>query len=301
MDRVELLKTFVVIANEGSFTKAAARLNTSNQLVSKYVAQLEKQLDVRLFNRTTRKIHLTEAGIHCLQHANHIIESIEDMEGQLGLLNKQIKGVLHVSAPVSFSTLHLSDCLGAFQNAHPNVSINLQLNDRKVDVIDEGFDVALRIGKLASSSLVAVKITNINVALCASPAYLKKYGIPKHPSELRPEHYLEYAYINYDNDKSALNQALKVNAQKCPPKLSVNNGEVLTDVAKHIEGYVLQPTFIAASALKSGKLISILEDYLPEPTALYAVYPHRKLVSNKLRVFIDFLKTYFEDSPPWDK
>ncbi|MFZ8201715.1 LysR family transcriptional regulator [Alteromonas portus] len=204
MDKLLLLKTFSVVANEGSFTKAAEKLDTSNQLVSKYVAELEKQLDTRLFNRTTRKIHLTEAGQQCLQHANHILESVTDMESQLGLLNTEVKGVLHVSAPVSFSTLHLAGALSTFQQAHPSVSINLQLNDRKIDVIDEGFDVAIRAGHLANSTLVAKKITTIKLALCAAPAYLKKYGTPKHPSELKPEHYLEYSYVNYDSDKSAL-------------------------------------------------------------------------------------------------
>ncbi|APD90045.1 MULTISPECIES: LysR family transcriptional regulator [Alteromonas] len=301
MDRLTLLKTFVVVANEGSFTKAAVRLDTSNQLVSKYVAQLEKHLDARLFNRTTRKIHLTEAGRQCLQHANHILESINDMESQLGLFNTQAKGTLHVSAPVSFSTLHLAGAIGAFHHAHPHVSINLQLNDRKIDVIDEGFDVAIRAGHLASSSLVAKKITTINLALCVSPAYLKKYGRPLHPSDLKPEHYLEYSYVNYDNNQSELIAALKANAQKSPPKLTANNGEVLTNVAKQGEGYVLQPTFIVGEALKKGELVSILDEYIPQSIALYAVYPHRKLISNKLRVFIDFLCNYFEDTPFWDR
>ncbi|MCU7554096.1 LysR family transcriptional regulator [Alteromonas sp. ASW11-19] len=301
MDRIALLKTFVAAANEGSFTKAAEKLDTSNQLVSKYVAQLEKHLDARLFNRTTRRIHLTEAGRQCLQHANHILESINDMEGQLGLFNAQAKGVLHVSAPVSFSTLHLAGALGAFQNAHPHVSINLQLNDRKVDVVDEGFDVAIRAGHLASSTLVAKKITTVKLALCASPAYLEKYGMPSHPAELKPDHYLEYTYVNYDNDQSELIRALKANAQKYTPRLTANNGEVLLNVAKQGEGYVLQPTFIAGGALKRGELVSVLEAFVPEPVSLYAVYPHRKLVSNKLRVFIDFLSEYFEDIPYWDR
>lgn len=300
MDKLSLLKTFCVVANEGSFTKAAEKLDTSNQLVSKYVAELEKQLDTRLFNRTTRKIHLTEGGQQCLQHANHILESVNDMESQLGLLNAEAKGVLHVSAPVSFSALHLAGALSAFQQAHPNVSINLQLNDRKIDVIDEGFDVAIRAGHLANSTLVAKKITTIKLALCAAPAYLKKYGTPQYPADLKPEHYLEYSYINYDSDKSVLIAALKANAQRVTPKLIANNGEVLTSVAKQGEGYVLQPTFIAGEALKNGELVSILDDFVPQSIALYAVYPHRKLISNKLRVFIDFLSNYFTDTPYWD-
>lgn len=301
MDKLLLLKTFAVVVSEGSFTKAADKLGSSNQLVSKYIAELEKQLDTRLFNRTTRKIHLTEAGQQCLQHANHILESVNDMESQLGLLNSEAKGVLHVSAPVSFSTLHLAGAFSAFQRAHPRVSINLQLNDRKVDVVDEGFDVAIRAGHLANSTLVAKKITTIQLALCASPSYLEKYGTPEHPSELKPEHYLEYSYVNYDNDESELIVALKANANKVTPRLTANNGEVLTNVAKQGEGYVLQPTFIAGEALKNGELVSILHDFVPQAISLYAVYPHRKLISNKLRVFIDFLSNYFEDTPYWDK
>jgi|TARA_Y100000994_G_scaffold103797_1_gene85562 DNA-binding transcriptional LysR family regulator len=301
MDKLLLLKTFAVVVSEGSFTKAADKLGSSNQLVSKYIAELEKQLDTRLFNRTTRKIHLTEAGQQCLQHANHILESVNDMESQLGLLNSEAKGVLHVSAPVSFSTLHLAGALSAFQQAHPRVSINLQLNDRKVDVVDEGFDVTIRAGHLANSTLVAKKITTIQLALCASPSYLEKYGTPEHPSELKPEHYLEYSYVNYDNDESELIAALKANANKVTPRLTANNGEVLTNVAKQGEGYVLQPTFIAGEALKNGELVSILHDFVPQAISLYAVYPHRKLISNKLRVFIDFLSNYFEDTPYWDK
>lgn len=301
MDKLLLLKTFAVVVSEGSFTKAADKLGSSNQLVSKYIAELEKQLDTRLFNRTTRKIHLTEAGQQCLQHANHILESVNDMESQLGLLNSEAKGVLHVSAPVSFSTLHLAGALSAFQQAHPRVSINLQLNDRKVDVVDEGFDVAIRAGHLANSTLVAKKITTIQLALCASPSYLEKYGTPEHPSELKPEHYLEYSYVNYDNDESELIAALKANTNKVTPRLTANNGEVLTNVAKQGEGYVLQPTFIAGEALKNGELVSILHDFVPKAISLYAVYPHRKLISNKLRVFIDFLSNYFEDTPYWDK
>lgn len=301
MDRIALLKAFVVVATEGSFTKAAEKLNTSNQLVSKYVAQLEQHLDVRLFNRTTRRIHLTEAGQQCLQHANHILESVHDMEGQLGLLNTEPKGVLYVSAPVTFATLHLADAIAAFQNAHPHVSINLQLNDRKVDLVDEGFDVAIRAGHLTSSSLVAKKLTTVKFALCASPAYLARNGVPSHPGELNPAHYLEYTYINYDVDQSGLLNTLKTNAQQSPPRLTANNGEVLLNVAKQGQGYVLQPTFIAGDALQRGELVSVLAAFVPEPVSLYAVYPHRRLVSNKLRVFIDFLADYFKGIPYWDQ
>ena len=169
MDRIDTLNAFVAVANQGNFNKAAEKLGLSNQLVSKYVSQLEDHLGARLFNRTTRKVHLTEAGEHCLQHALQILESIKDMEGHVGQLQNKAQGLLKISAPVSFATLHLSPLIKDFIAAHPAVDIDLQLNDRKVDVVEEGYDVALRIGHLKSSSLICKNITPIRLVLCASP------------------------------------------------------------------------------------------------------------------------------------
>ncbi|OHU84334.1 MULTISPECIES: LysR family transcriptional regulator [Pseudoalteromonas] len=300
MDRVDLLKAFVTVATEGSFTKAADKLDTSNQLVSKYVSQLESYLGARLFNRTTRRIHLTEAGEQCLQYAKHILEGISDMEGHVGQFQLEAKGLLRVSAPVSFSTLHLASLLRDFKQAHPGVSIDLQLSDRKVDVVEEGFDVALRIGNLSSSSLVAKKIAPIRLVMCASPAYLAEHGEPKHPSELKEGHYLRYSYMDYSQNDSPLINTLKQRSQKGDVSLVVNNGEILAEAAIGGQGYVLQPTFIVSRALQQGTLKIILNDYEPAPTALYALYPHRKLMSHKLRVFIDFLSNYFGQPPYWD-
>ena len=301
MDRFDAMKAFVTVATEGSFTGAALRLNTSNQLVSKYVAQLEEHLGARLFNRTTRKIHLTEAGEQCLQHCKHILECLSDMEGDIGELKQQAQGRLHISAPVSFATLHLAPLLRDFRKQHPAVSIDLQLNDRKVDVIEEGFDVALRIGRLKSSSLIAKKIAPIRMVLCASPDYLRKNGEPHNPSELIKGHYLKYTYTDYGHTASELLQALKQRHQDKASQLSANNGEVLVEAAVAGEGYALQPTFIAGAALKRGQLKTFLQDYEIEPLALYAVYPHRKLIATKLRAFIDFSGNYFGDPPYWDR
>ncbi|WP_105169870.1 LysR family transcriptional regulator [Pseudoalteromonas sp. T1lg23B] len=300
MDRVDLLKTFVTVATQGSFTKAADQLEISNQLVSKYVSQLENYLGARLFNRTTRRIHLTEAGEQCLQYAKHILEGISDMEGHVGQFQSQAKGLLRVSAPVTFSTLHLASLIRDFKQAHPLVGIDLQLNDRKVAVIEEGFDVALRIGNLSSSSLIAKKIAPIRLVMCASPDYLAKHGEPKHPEQLKEGHYLRYSYMDYSLNNSPLINTLKQRSQRDDSGLVINNGEILAEAAIAGQGYVLQPTFIVSKALQQGKLKMILSDYEPAPTALYALYPHRKLMSNKLRVFIDFLSNYFGQPPYWD-
>jgi DNA-binding transcriptional LysR family regulator len=301
MDRFDAMKAFVTVATEGSFTQAANKLDTSNQLVSKYVSQLEEHLGARLFNRTTRRIHLTEAGEQCLQHAKHILESLDDMEGSIGELRKKAQGLLHISAPVSFSTLHLSPLIRDFRKKFPDVGVDLQLNDRKIDVVDEGFDVALRIGKLESSSLIAKKIAPIRMVVCASPDYLAKYGEPERPEDLIKGHFLTYSYMNYGKAESPLSSALKQRSQDKVSQFTANNGEVLVEAAVAGEGYILQPTFIAGEALKQKKLKVILSDHEPDSLALYAVYPHRKLIATKLRAFIDFLSNYYGEIPYWDQ
>lgn len=301
MDRFDAMKAFVAVATEGSFTQAAIRLDTSNQLVSKYVAQLEQYLGTRLFNRTTRRIHLTEAGEHCLQHAKQILENLEDMEGSIGVLRHQAQGLLRISAPVSFSTLHLSPLIRDFRRRFPEVGVDLQLNDRKVDVVEDGFDVALRIGQLKSSSLIARKIAPIRMVVCASPSYLAKYGEPEKPEDLIQGHFLTYSYMDYGRTDSPLYSTLKKRSQEKVSQFSANNGEVLVEAAIAGEGYILQPTFIAGEALKKKQLKVILSDYEPDSLALYAVYPHRKLIATKLRAFIDYLGSYYGEIPYWDQ
>ena len=160
MDRISAMRAFITVVDEGAFARAAERLDTSPQLISKYVSQLEQHLGVRLLNRTTRKVHLTEAGSRYYQRASQLLDDLDDMESQLGDMQGQAQGLLRISAPVSFATQHLAALLCDFQKAHPAVGIDVQLNDRKVDIVEEGFDVALRIGHLKSSSLIARKIAS---------------------------------------------------------------------------------------------------------------------------------------------
>ena len=301
MDRIDTMKAFVTVANEGNFKKAADRLNSSSQLVSKHVSQLEEHLGVRLFNRTTRKVHLTEAGAQCLHHANQILENMQDMEQHLGQMQSEVQGLLNISAPVSFATLHLSPLIREFRKLHPAIGVNLQLNDRKVDLVDEGFDIALRIGYLKNSSLIAKFIAPIRLVVCASPNYLEKHGVPKAPYSLIPEHHLRYSYMEYNQPNVPVLEAFKQSNRIQDRGVECNNGEVLKDAAIAGEGYILQPTFIVGEAVKQGKLSIVLEDFEQEPMALYAVYPHRKLLASKMRVFIDFLSHYFGDPPYWDR
>jgi len=300
MDRIDAMRAFVAVVTEGSFSNAANTLQLSPQLVSKYVSKLEEQLNTRLLNRTTRKVSLTEAGSHYFGHAQQILLSIDDMESKLGGLQQNPKGVLRISAPVSFALKHMAKLITDFQIHYPLVKVDLQLTDRKVDIVEEGFDVALRIGQLKSSSLIAKKVAPIRVVLCAAPEYLKKYGTPTQPEDLERHRYLHYSYMNMDG-KDDIYQLLKAKYLKQGSELRSNNGDVLVDAAIAGAGIVLQPTFIISEALSSGKLVVVLPKLEPEALGLYAVYAHRKLLPHKVRCFIDFVEGYYGTPPYWDE
>lgn len=300
MDRIDAMRAFVSVVTEGSFSKAASAMQLSPQLVSKYVSKLEERLDVRLLHRTTRKVSLTEAGTHYFQHAQQILLSIDEMDSQLGGLQQSPKGTLRISAPVSFALKHLSQLLTEFQLQYPLVNIDLQLNDRKVGIVDEGFDIVLRIGRLKSSSLIAKQVAPIRLMLCAAPAYLQKQGIPRQPEDLKHHRYLHYSYMEMEG-KDPISHWLRAKNSESSGEFRSNNGDVLVGSAIAGAGIVLQPSFITSEAISRGELVEVLPEFAPEPIGLYAVYPHRKLLPHKVRCFIDFIDGYYGSPPYWDQ
>jgi DNA-binding transcriptional LysR family regulator len=299
VDRIDAMRVFVAVVTEGSFSRAAELLDMSPQLASKYLSQLESRLDVRLLNRTTRKVSVTEAGTRYFEHAQQILASVDEMEHELGDLQQDPRGTLRVSAPVSFAISHMAGLVTDFQARYPAVDIDLQLNDRKVDIVEEGFDIALRIGHLKSSSLIARRIAPVRIVLCASPAYLARYGTPQTPGELKGHRYLRYSYLEAAG-RDAIIQYLTTKDREHRGELVSNNGHVLVEAAIAGAGIGFQPTFIAGAAIAEGKLQQLLPDYETEPLGLYAVYAHRKLLPSKVRCFIDFIDGYFGDPPYWD-
>lgn len=295
MDRLEAMRTFVSVVNEGAFTRAAERLGHSPQLVSKYVSQLEQRLGSRLLNRTTRRVSLTEAGRVYYQRAQQVLAEIDEMESQLGDLQHSPRGQLRISAPVSFASRHMAGLLGDFRQAYPQVQIDLNLNDRRVDIVEEGFDIALRIGQLQDSSLIARKMAPINLAWVASPDYLRAHGTPQSPEELADHHYLKYSY---SDDSLLLGRGAGSLVQQ--HGISCNNGDVLVEAAIQGAGIALQPTFIAGPAIADGRLVTLMPAHTPEPLGLYAVYAHRQLLASKVRSFIDFMDGYYGAPPSWD-
>ncbi|QDF75038.1 MULTISPECIES: LysR family transcriptional regulator [Shewanella] len=298
MDRIDTMKAFTAVVQEGSFTKAADRLGLSSQLVSKYVSQLEEHLKVRLLNRTTRRVNVTEAGRAYFERCQQVLIDIEEMDNALTNLSETASGLLKVSAPMSFGIHHLPSALVKFQQQHPDVKLDITLTDKKVDLLEDGVDVALRIGQLSNSSLIAKKLTPIKLVVCASPAYLAERGEPKTSADLVHHNYLHFSYSDLGAAFGRFGEHFS--ALKIPSDFACNNGDMLVEAAIAGRGIVVQPTFLVSKAFRRGQLKAILTDYAPEPFGLYAVYVHRKFLASKVRCFVDALSQYYGKTPYWD-
>lgn len=298
MDRLTALEVFLQIAATGSFTEAARRLNTSKSSVSKQIAELEQRLGVRLLNRTTRRLSLTEAGLLLQERAGQIVGEFEELEHALSSAQLKPSGLLRVNAPVSFGILHVAPTIPPFLEQHPEMEIDLTLNDRFVDLVNEGFDLAIRIGELSDSSLMARSLAAVRLIACASPGYLAKHGTPATPRDLARHNCLFYSYQPYQQEWRFTDAAGLVHRVQVRGNLRANNGDALLTAAKQGLGVVLSPDFMAAPALASGELVALLPDCLSRRLSVQAVYPFTRHVPAKVRAFIDHLVATFE-RPSW--
>ncbi len=300
-DHLGAMAVFARVVDAGSFSRAAEALGLSKSAVSKQVARLEDRLGARLLNRTTRKLSLTEAGAAFHAGCRQMLAEAEDAEAAVGHLAQAPRGTLHVNAPMTFGQQHVAPALPEFMARYPELDVNLQLNDRTVDLVAEGFDVAVRIGRLADSSLVARRLAPQNTAVVAAPEYLDRHGRPEHPQELDRHACLLYSYL-------ASGPVWHFRGRDGPVRVPVagrleaNNGDVLLAAAKGGAGIARLPTFICGDAVRAGELERLLPGWVDTAdAAVYAVYPASRQVSPKLRVFIDFLAARFGPAPYWDR
>lgn len=300
MDRFTELQTFVTAADRESFSAAADSLGLSRALVSKHIAGLEQRLGVRLFNRTTRRVVLTEAGRAFAVRARNILDELALAEGESARTQTEARGLLRVNAPVGFGWMHLAPLLPKFMAQHPGLRVDLTLNDRLVDIVEEGYDVALRIGKLTDSSLVAKKLARSDTVLAASPAYLKTHGTPKHPSELSNQACLGYHYWALRDRWPFTGPDGREITVKVSGPLDANNGDALCELAVRGLGFILHPAFYMADHLRRGRLVPVLQDWKTLELGIYAIYPPGRALPAKTRVFIDMLSKAWGDNPPWN-
>ena len=294
MDRFLEMRTFVQVVDTGSFVGAAEPLDMSKAAVSRYVADLEARLGVRLLHRTTRRLSLTEDGEVFYLRCKELLGGLDAAEAEVTARSGDAVGQLRVNAPVSFGILYLAPVWAAFKARHPQVSFDVTLSDRVVDIVEEGFDLAIRITQLQNSSLISRRLASTRMVLCASPTYLARQGTPVHPSELVQHHILAYSYWS-SRDEWAFDGPDGVVVVKTTPCLRSNNGDTCRAVALAHEGIILQPSFMVGADLAAGTLVELCPGYRALEMGIHAVYSSRKHVAPKVRLLIDFLVEHFAE------
>lgn len=300
MDRLDSMEAFVRVAESHSFSEAARRLGLSKSVVSRQVSALEGHLGARLFHRTTRSLSLTEVGQAYYEHCSRILAEIEEANLSVSSLQAEPRGKLRVNAPMSFGILHLAPLLPAFLERHPQIDIDMAMNDRFVSLVEEGFDVAVRIGKLEDSTLIARHLAPIRRVVCASPAYLQRHGTPLTPDDLAGHDCLCYSNLATPDEWQFCTADDRRWPVEVNGRLRVNNGDALRAAALAGIGLAMLPSFIVGRDLQAGTLVSILADFIPQSIAAHAVYPHNRHLSPKVRAFVDFLAEHFGPRPYWD-
>jgi len=300
MDRLTAMQAFVTVIERGGFTAAAMQLPISRAGVSKHVAELEAHLDVRLLNRTTRKISMTEAGQAYYERCKRILEDIKDSECEVSGITSVPNGRLRINVPMTYGINRIGPILAEFSQLYPRISFDLTLSDRMVDVIDEGYDLVIRIANLSDSSLIARKLAHCEFTLCASPGYIHQHGEPNVPEDLSNHACLLYKLFSGGNEWELFNRVENL-AQprnvKVSGPLSTNNGEIIAQAARDGMGIAMLPSFITEQYLAAGCLVTVLDQYEIKPTNVYAIYPSNRHLSAKVRHFIDYLAAKLNNYP----
>lgn len=289
MNTLPYIETFSAVIESGSFTAAAEVLGISRPVVSKQISALEQHLGVQLLNRTTRSLHLTQAGEVFASYSRKILSDVREAEQSVLPLHSEPQGLLRVLLPESFALSLLPEVLLQFQQKYPKIELDIHVSGQPMNLVEEGFDVAIRVGELEDSSLIARLLMPCGLHACASPEYFKKHGRPEHPNELKKHNCLIYSQRpNADQwlFKDEQGESIRI---KVKGNLRSSLGNILMAAAQNGSGIFTGPTFMIAEALKEGTLETVLDQYTPMTTGLYIIYPQSKLVSTKVRAFVDFI------------
>jgi DNA-binding transcriptional LysR family regulator len=300
LDRLTGLEVFVRVAGAGSLSAAARAMGMSQTMVTKHVAALESRLGVKLFHRTTRRLSITEAGRNYLESSGRILAEIEAADAAVAADRVEPRGLLRLNAPVSFGARQIAPLFAEFALRHPRVTVELGLNDRLVDLVEEGWDLAIRIGNLSNSSLIARRIAPCRIAVCAAPSYLKARGTPRTVASLADHNCLGYTLSQRTPiDRWVFGADVGV---QISGNLRANNGDALRAAAIAGQGIIHQPTFIVADDIRDGRLVALtLDQPTVELGGIYAVFLPDRHPPARVRAFIDFVAGRFAPEPPWDR
>lgn len=300
MDRFADMLMFVKVVEAASISGGADRLDIAKSAVSRRLADLESRLGVQLLQRTTRRLNLTESGRAYYERCVRILADVEEAELAVSTAHGALRGKLRVALPLSFGLLHVAPLIQAFSRLHPGIEFDLDFNDRQIDLMQEGFDLAVRIATLADSSLIARRLTLIRHIVCASPDYLARHGRPASPDDLA-----NHAGLGYSNQANPglwhyQTPSGEGRTVKIPIRLLANNGDFLCQMAIAGHGILVQPSFYVAEAIKRGELVPLLTQYRWPELNAYAVYPATRHLSTRVRAFVDFLVERLAGEPNWD-
>jgi len=300
MDRLSAIQVFAQVVESGSFAKAAERLGLSTSATSRHVAELEAHLQTRLLNRTTRRVSLTESGRAFHERAVQLLADLEEAEQEAARAAVVPRGTIRLTTSVNFGVRHLAPAIADFLAQHAEVRFDVSLSDRVVDLVEEGFDLGVRIGTAGSENLVARKLGETRLVPCAAPAYLAAHGAPEVPEDLARHNCFTYEYVTPRDlwrfrDPSGRERAVRISGT-----LHSNNGDLLAEAAARGAGIVFEPAFIVGPDVRAGRLVPLLQEFLPPPVPIYAVYPSRKHLSAKVRRFVEFLIARFAQAQDWN-
>ncbi len=297
MDRFAELRAFTEVVRTGAFVKAADVLDLSKTAVSRQVSDLEKRLGVRLLNRTTRRLSLTDEGQRFHEHARTVLAELEAAEADVMTRAREVTGLLRITAPLSFGILRLAPLWPEFRALHPGATLDVTLEDRVVDLVDQGYDLAIRIARLPDSTLVSRRLASTRMVLCAAPAYLRQHGTPRHPRELAAHATLAYTYWS-SGDEWQFAGPQGPASVRVQPWMHTNNGDICRAAALAGSGVILQPSFLVAEDLRRKTLVELMPEFRAVELGVYAVYPTRRYLLPRVRAMVDFLADRFRD-PPW--
>lgn len=298
MDRLQAMNTFVAVVDAGSFVGAMEPTGLSKPAVSRQVADLEQHLGIRLLHRTTRRLSLTDEGRLYYLRCKEVLAAVREAEDEAGARATQAHGRLRIGAPHDFGILHLASLWAQFMALNPQVEMDIVLSDRVVDLVEEGYDLVVRIGNLSASGLVARPLAQTRMVLCAAPAYLERHGTPAHPEELARHAIISYSYSSHGDDWRFTHADGQRSGLRIQPRAHANSGSTCLALALAGQGIILQPDFLSHAALASGALVELMPQWQAGTISVHAVYPTRTLLPLKVQLLRDFLIGAFE-SPPW--
>jgi len=298
MDRFHAITAFAKVVETGSFARAAERLAVSVSAVSRQVAELEGHLDARLLNRTTRRLSLTESGRVFYEHCVQLLADLEEAEESAHAGTVKPRGTLRLTCATTFGVRHLAPAVVRFVERHPEMRFDVQLSDRAVDLVEEGFDIAVRIGSIGSQNLVGRKVGETRLVCCAAPAYLERRGEPTKPEDLAAHACLTYEYASLRNVWPFRDRQGREHGVRVTGPVHTNSGSLLAAMAVAGLGVIVEPDFQVGPEVRAGRLIPILRGFELAPANIYVVYPSRRHLSAKVRAFTDFLSEGFA-KPEW--